>query len=130
MSRSISPLNAAVRNLSAEMGCSNPSAIRAPRSAFRMCHISVFPMPHLPSGWTWTERLAEVNRNFTRIGKGGSAVNQASPSFWLAGCPVDENHGARSLTPQTRSWNEGVRRTGESGRDKFVDAVKSALQFL
>src|SRR6266566_2799927 len=105
--RSISPLAAAARNASAPTGSLNPSAICAPGAALRICHISVLPTPHSPSGCTCTDSLSEVIKSFTRIGRGGSEVYQRSLPHVIS----------RRLVVNLRG-------------DKFVNAVKPALQFL
>src|SRR5260370_1028176 len=107
------------------MGCSNPSAICAPGWAPRICHISVLPRPHSPSGCTCTDSLSEVNRSFTRIGRGGSAVYQYSPIFWPLGIQ----------TPQTRSRELLFSLTGCGvtiilGGDEFVEPLETALQLV
>ena len=110
---------------------------RRPGSAAQnVPHLGLAERRTSPSGCTCTDKFAEVNRNFTRIGSGGWAVNQASPSFRPSAFPAGGNQGARSRDApdpfvECRSQSDRIGANScDLRRDEFVDAVETALQFL
>src|SRR5215472_12099709 len=124
---STSPVRVNSHSRSRAIGSRKPSAIVAPGSASRMCHISVLPRgPSSPSsGWTWTLSRSLVKISFTSSSRSHSERYHASP----IGRSASGNHGARLVRPQTRSRRDGVNRTG-SGifDDELVDPVEPALE--